>query len=40
MGYQILKISDIGQSNVLKFDVPYSSTYILAPYVLQKWVET
>ena len=38
MGYQISKISDIGQSNVLNSDVPYCFTYILAPYVLQKWV--
>ena len=28
MGYQISKISDIGQSNVLNSDVPYCFPYI------------
>ena len=31
MGYQISKIFDIGQSSVLKSDVPYCFTYISAP---------
>ena len=34
MGYQILKILDIGQSSVLKSDVPYYIPYILAPLCL------
>ena len=31
MGYSITKILDIGQSSLLKSDVPYSLAYTLAP---------
>ena len=31
MGYHISKFLNIGQSSVLKSDVPYYFTYILAP---------